>query len=499
MIMKRKLLNSRSVTLSLTTLLSVALMVTIFSACNKPQNVNEEILSLYDITATFDSTNNTLDCRQEVCFINREGETLDELKFHLSAAAFRKDAKYSPFTAQEMSSVYYNGPSYGGIEIASVQIENMESEFSIGGEDANLLIVPMTALESNKSINLEILYTVTLPHCTGRMGVTQTTVNLGNFYPALCVYEDGAFEEHPYYCLGDPFYTDCADYLVSLKIPENYIAATSGVVEESYVENGMRVLEINSSKTRDFAAVLSTNFKVLSDRIGGIDINYYYTKDANAQASLATAKNAIKTFSDAFGAYPFKVFNVAQTNFNSGGMEYSNLVFISSTATGTALEETIVHETAHQWWYGVVGGDQIRNAWLDEGLAEFSTAYYFRLNGDSKRYTKIMSETLSSYIVHLDFLKSNFPDVSSNMNRAIPDYQTEGEYVIMNYHKGALMYASLLDMYGEKKLNKALGAYYSDNAYQIAKPADLMAALNLHCKHADALVQSWLDGKVKIG
>lgn len=499
MTMKKKLFKTRSTILALVAVLILTLSVTVFAACNKSQNVNGDILSLYDITATFDDTKNTLVCREELCYINREGETLSELKFHLAPSAFRKDAKYSPFTAQEMASVYYNGLNYGGIEISSVKIENLETEFTIGGEDCNLLVVPINALEANKSVNVEICFTVTLPACTGRMGVTKTTVNLGNFYPMLCVYENEAYEEHPYYCLGDPFYSDIADYLVTLQMPEAYNAATSGIVEESYVENGMRVMEINSIKTRDFAAVLSKNFKILSDRIDGVEINYYYTQDSNPQLSLATAKNAIKVFSTAYGSYPYKNFNVAQTGLNSGGMEYSNLVFISSTLTGNALEETIVHETAHQWWYGVVGGNQIKNAWLDEGLTEFSTAYYFRLNGDRARYSKIMAETLSSYIMHFDFLKLSNPEVSSDMNRAIPDYKTQGEYVIMNYHKGALMFSSLLDMYGEKKINDALSAYFSKNAYQIATPACLIDALNTYCKRCDSIVQSWLDGTVRIG
>ncbi|MDD4839661.1 MAG: M1 family metallopeptidase [Clostridia bacterium] len=497
--MKKKLYMNRTLVLAIVAALILTLMFTMLVACNKNQSISDDVLSLYDILATFDDTTNTLTCREELCYINRESETLTELVFNLSPSAYREGAKFSPFLDSEKAAVYYDDISYGGISIESVNIEGAQLEFTIGGEDENLLIVPISAIATGKSLNIEICFTVTLPKCNGRMGVTNNTVNLGNFYPTLCVFENGAYETHPYYCLGDPFFSDSADYLVTLEMPEAYTAVSSGVVEESYVENGRRTLEINSVKTRDFAAVLSKNFKVVSDRTNGININYCYISDASPQVALATAKRAIEVFSETFGDYPYKVFNVAQTGLNSGGMEYSNLVFINSTLKDAALEETIIHETAHQWWYGVVGGNQIKNAWLDEGLTEFSTAYFFRQTNNPERYSQIMAQTLSNYAAYVDFLKTQNPDVSSDMNRTLADFTTQGEYVIINYHKGALMFASLLDMYGEKKLNKALNTYFNDNSYQIATPQKLIDVLNTYCKGSDSLIQSWLDGTIIIG
>ena len=41
------------------------------------------------------------------------------------------------------------------------------------------------------------------------------------------------------------------------------------------------------------------------------------------------------------------------------------------------IDSVIVHEIAHQWWYGLVGNNQIRTPWIDEGLAEYCTAVFF--------------------------------------------------------------------------------------------------------------------------
>ena len=69
---------------------------------------------------------------------------------------------------------------------------------------------------------------------------------------------------------------------------------------------------------------------------------------------------------------------MVQTDFSEGGMEYGALVYISLDVTDQLqYQGVIVHEIAHQWWYGLVGNNQILTAWIDEGLAEYCTAVFF--------------------------------------------------------------------------------------------------------------------------
>jgi aminopeptidase N len=62
-------------------------------------------------------------------------------------------------------------------------------------------------------------------------------------------------------------------------------------------------------------------------------------------------------------------------------MEYPALVMISDNiGEHISYEEVIVHEVAHQWWYSLVGNDQINYGFLDEGLTEYSTILFFENN-----------------------------------------------------------------------------------------------------------------------
>src|SRR5699024_6835658 len=95
--------------------------------------------------------------------------------------------------------------------------------------------------------------------------------------------------------------------------------------------------------------------------------------------ALEFGEDSLETFSNLFGKYPYRVYSIVMTEFPSG-MEYPGIVFINEELFMPALEEileqTIVHETAHQWWYGLVGNDQIKEAWLDEALTTYSEVIY---------------------------------------------------------------------------------------------------------------------------
>ena len=132
---------------------------------------------------------------------------------------------------------------------------------------------------------------------------------------------------------------------------------------------------------RDFAAVLSKKFEVKKEKVGATEVAYYYYDDEQADASFNTAVKALKTFNEMIGKYPYKTLSVVKTNFVHGGMEYPNLVYISENLNNYEdYTNVIVHEIAHQWWYGVVGNNAYANGWMDEGLTEYTTALFYEFN-----------------------------------------------------------------------------------------------------------------------
>ena len=93
----------------------------------------------YNIECTLDGY--ALSATQNVCFINNTENVIEELKFNLFANAFRKNAKFSPISAQYLSRAYPNGMSYGDMKISQVEVDGKSANYQVCGQDENILQV----------------------------------------------------------------------------------------------------------------------------------------------------------------------------------------------------------------------------------------------------------------------------------------------------------------------------------------------------------------------
>ena len=142
---------------------------------------------------------------------------------------------------------------------------------------------------------------------------------------------------------------------------------------------------------------------MISEKINDTTISYYYFDDKNPEQSLKASVDSIKTFSNLYGLYPYKTLSVCESDFIYGGMEYPNLVFISTSQEN--YEDyiyTIVHEIAHQWWYNLVGNNEYEYGFLDEGLTEYSTYLFYDENKEYNMNTREMiKNTTNSYLLFI--------------------------------------------------------------------------------------------------
>lgn len=313
-----------------------------FSAC-APQ---EEPRGVYAIEAEYED--GTLRASMRFSFCNGTGEPLSALDFNLYGNAFREGALYPPVTPSSAEAAYWAGESCGEMKILSV---SPCAGWEVCGEDENILrVTPEQELFPGEKAETEIVWELKLAEINHRTGISESAVNLGNFYPVLCVSEEGrGFVPCAYSANGDPFYSECADYEVTFTAPASYTVAASGEAVSASVSGGRKTSVYRLENARDFALCLSENFRTAMGEACGVPVAYYYTDDADPQRSLALLEECFAWYSRKFGAYPYGSFSAAQTGFCYGGMEYPGLVFISSAAEGEELAYTLAHETAHQW------------------------------------------------------------------------------------------------------------------------------------------------------
>ncbi|HOM43918.1 MAG TPA: M1 family metallopeptidase, partial [Bacillota bacterium] len=365
----------------------------------------------YIIDAVLDTSNKELTAEQQVIYVNNDDVELSELYFHIYANAFRKQ-ETAPFLFDDFSRAYSRGFKPGYTEIEAIELSKGQSrntlEYSLQGVGETILRIKLPEpLKPKNSVNLRFKYKVIIPPAGERFGYGDANINMGNWYPVAAVYDDEGWNLDKYYSIGDPFYSDVSDYIVSIKAPEEYVIAASGSLAEERIEGGYKNWKFHGTNMRDFAFVASNNFRVAEDRVGNTVVKSYYYKDheKRGKEALDIGKRSIEVFNSAYGEYPYPTYSIVETEFPSG-MEYPGLVYIStkyydSDSCADIFMYTTVHETAHQWWYGVVGNDQIDEAWLDEGFATYSEGIFTEMEygeGNGDLYYKYLEESAKENI-----------------------------------------------------------------------------------------------------
>lgn len=315
-------------------------------------------------------------------------------------------------------------------------------------------------MKPGEKVSIDFKYNVKIPNCMGRFGYGDSTVNITNWFPIACVYDDRGWNLKSYESVGDPFYSETSDFYVKILMPRKYdIGCTGKVISEKH-DNEKIFYEIEANKVRDFAFILSDKFDIQTDSYKGVLISTYNLNKDLSEYTTEVAKDSIKIFSDLFGEYPYDTYSVVASDFYIGGMEYPNLVMIDSTLYKDSkkfiLEYIIAHETAHQWWYSVIGNDEISEPWLDEALTEYSTVLYFENKygkGVGEKLIKTMEVQSRNYLCH-------------NMFKATTQYKDSIEYSLNVYTKGAVIFNEVRNKVGDEVFFNTLKEYYSKYMYE---------------------------------
>lgn len=480
--------------LSVLLIICLSASICALAACSKK---NGEAQSSYDIFVIYDEEEQSLFGTVDFTFYNCYENQFSDLKFNLYGNAFREGAAYSPVSETYAIRAYYAGKSYGDMQITNV--ENCAG-WNVSGEDQNILTVNLIEpLYPEQRVSIKISYTLKLAKVNHRTGVTQNTVNLGNFYPILCAYTTEGFIECPYYSCGDPFVSDCANYTVTIDIPESYTAASSGVQQSENITDGRKKTQYMLQNARDFALVLSKNFKVISEQTGNVTVSYYYIDDSNAEGSLKAAVESLNYFSLTFGDYAYPTLSVVQTGFCYGGMEYPALTMIAAGQTKEENIYTIVHENAHQWWYAMVGSNQLIYGWQDEGLAEYSTLMFFESNpGYGYTRSGIVLSATRAYRAYFSVYSQLKGETDTTMSRNLGTFSSEYEYVNITYNKALVMFDMLRSATGNDKFITCLKNYFNGYSGRIASPEALIAVFKKSGRDVDGLFSAFIDGKIII-
>ena len=454
----------------------------------------------YEIDAVFSESDMTVEFIMTADFLNRSGGTISEVCFNFYPNAYRESATYSPVSAQKRAKAYPNGASYGKGEITEARVGKTPAPFALAGEDQTFLRVEVGSLKNGERAKITLRGKTTLSNCLHRTGYGDKTVNLGEAFPVLAVCRSGAFYECLYENIGDPFVQEVADYTVRFTAPEEYTVAHTGRETASFAAGGNVTHTYAEKNARSFAMVLSKEFTAkVGKTAAGAEVTCYAFTEERAAAILQTSVQSIDLYAKKFGAYPYSTYAAAETEFTEGGMEYTGLSFLSADAEEKEIAHISAHEAAHQWWYGVVGVDQIEEGYLDESLAEYSAVLFFEAYPAYKKTRQeLYNAAETSYRLYADVYEQLHKNKNTAMRRPLGAFLGAYEYYELVYVKGVLLWENYRVSVGDKKFFTALRYFYDKNKFGIASTEDLYAALARSGAGGEGLIASFLDGSAVI-
>ena len=270
----------------------------------------------------------------------------------------------------------------GGFSIENILLDGNALNYDLNGH--RLTVSLPQPLEPGAQLSLAMRFRIDIPAKIKELpyGYDVDQVNLADWFPFIVPYANGWVLHDDSY-LGEHLVYDAADFDVNVKTTDaGVIFATSGISEPNGEWTRYRL-----SGARTFALSASDQFRMAdATSSGGAAIRSYYYPGYETQglAILNAAVRAVGLWETQFAPFPYGSLSIVQANLNDG-QEYDGLVFLATKFyneyNGSARSNLVtigVHEVAHQWWFGLVGSDQAMEPWLDEALAVYSEAIFYK-------------------------------------------------------------------------------------------------------------------------
>lgn len=331
------------------------------------------------------------------------------------------------------------------VDFHNISIEGKKVNYTL--EKDTLSIMLLEKLKPNQEIKVNFSYELTIPEKGLRFTKSNSNYHLAQFYPMLATYRNHKWNKEAYRDRGETYHTAFSNFKLTYDIPKEYTLVSS-FDQEVFPSPNKGLLEVQNVK-EIFLAILKDPLLVEKDE--GISIRLFgfeAKKEELYQEIVDEATIALKYFEEIMGPYPFKQLDIV---IDGMGMEYPGIVtahsiYNSGPSNSQQLKSMVVHEIAHQWFYGIISNDPYNNAWLDEGFAEFATSLF--------KYAKLkQSETYNS-MFRID------PERELPVNLPLDQYD-ESNMSSYVYGKSAIMLWALFKENGElKEAEEFLKTYY---------------------------------------
>jgi hypothetical protein len=452
----------------------------------------------YSVAATLDTAAKRIHGTVSIHYVNNSPDTLRFVWLQLDQNLYRADSKGSALFAPE--SRWGVRGFEGGFDLTGIEVDGRGTVGKI--EDTMMRVdldAPLTP--NGGSINIGMQYAFSVPeHGSDRMGRDSALYEIAQWYPRMVVYDDvRGWNTDPYLGQGE-FYLEYGDIDYFVTVPAGYIVAGSGVLQnrpdvltsaqigrlEHAVNStqavqiitadeaaaakhrtvpGTRTWHFHADHVRDVAWAAAPDFRWDATSWDGVVTQAYYESPKAGKAWESAAEQtqwSIRTYSELWLHYPYpQATSVAGP---VGGMEYPMFVMVAyGTNDPASIFGTIDHEQGHEWFPMVVGSNERRYAWMDEGFNTYQNAF------SNERRTP-GTNVFSSYVTNW---RQAVDNGTQSPVMTPPDRIDAAALGAIAYRKpGAVLLALRDNVIGRDAMDRAFREYARRWAFKHPTPAD---------------------------
>lgn len=364
----------------------------------------------YTITATLDTATTELSGSVEIRYTNNSPDTLGYVWLQADQNLYRTGSKGSAlFPADSRWGVrgFQGGYSFSDVRVNGTAVQPRINDTMMR------LDLPTPLPPRGGKATIAITYSFRVPeHGSDRMGRDSTLYEMAQWYPRMAVYDDvRGWNTDPYLGQGE-FYLEYGDYDYAITVPAGYVVAGSGVLQNpnevltaeqakrlssaaktssvvqiitqseaaaarSQRKSGTRTWRFRAQNVHDVAWAGAPDFRWDATSWNGILTQAYYEFPKSGKAWEQAAEQTqwtIRQYSELF--FPFPYPQATSVAGPVGGMEYPMFVMVGyGTDDPASIFGTINHEHGHEWFPMIVGSNERRYAWMDEGINTYLNAF----------------------------------------------------------------------------------------------------------------------------
>lgn len=456
---------------------------------------------------------------------NNSSDTLNELFIHLWPNAYQGDhtALGKQLLENRNTDLHFYPEYRGSIDSLSFQINGVEHEYKEYQENPDIAVIPLQSpLFPGQSLTCTTPFRVYLPSGRiSRLGHLGKTYQITQWYPKPAVYDKEGWHPMPYLDQGE-FYSEFGSFDVSINIPKDYVVAATGELTSGeelqwlheraalYMDTSLlaqlgrplsrdrKTIRFKQDKVHDFAWFADPTWMIKIDSVQlphsqkWVESWSFRTPQQDQIWSDANTylNDAIYYYSLWNGDYPYKSVAAIDGQLSAGaGMEYPMITIIGSTNSKKSLENVIVHEVGHNWFYGILGNNERDHPWLDEGLNTANEIRYYKTKYPNRDLLDLNSSLFDEIKAFFDLEGYDITDQNYlsylfsarfGVDQAIETHSADFSqlnYGVIAYSKTGLVFEYLRHYWGDSLYNTAFQDYFEQWSFKHPQPDDLKNVL----------------------